>query len=71
MSSSSDPTGAAYKSAVENLILKKELIKKRYIEDHAIGYYLDESFKNNILAFDTKKCFYDDESVDKEQTTPP
>ena len=47
------------KSAVENLILKKELIKNRYIEDHAIGYYLDDSFKNNMEKFDSRKCFDD------------
>jgi len=47
------------KNAVENLILKKELIKKKYIEDHAIGYYLDQSFKDNILVFDSRKSFDD------------
>ena len=45
--------------AVENLLTKKDEISKKYIEDHAIGYFLDNSFKENLLHFDNKKMFTD------------
>ena len=47
------------KESVEHLILKKELIEHHYIEDHAIGLYLDHNFKENMFHFDSKKIFYD------------
>lgn len=47
------------KEAVEFLLQKKEEIKKRYIEDHAIGFYLNSEFKNNMLNLPTHKIFFD------------
>ena len=47
------------KSAVEDLIKKKEDIKKQIIEDHAIGLFLDRQFKETILNIDTLKLFND------------
>ena len=48
--------------ATENLIDKKNIIKKEYLEDYAIGYHLDSVFKENILSISTNKYFQD--SVD-------
>ena len=48
-----------YHEAIENLIQKMDKISKKIIEDHAIGYYLDDNFKINLLHFDTKKIFVD------------
>jgi len=50
-----------HKEAIINLLIKKDDISKRYIEDHAIGYYLDDKFKNNILHFNTMEIFSDTE----------
>ena len=47
------------KSAVSNLVNKREHIMKEYFEDYAIGFYLDEQFKTNILSLATKKVFID------------
>ena len=46
-------------SAVANLITKKSSIEKHYIEDHAIGLYLDPQFKENIIHFKTHDIFFD------------
>lgn len=46
--------------AIINLISKKEEIKTQYLEDYAIGFYLDQRFKQNILPIDTKKYFEDE-----------
>lgn len=48
-----------HKEAITNLLIKKDDISKRYIEDHAIGYYLDDKFKKNILHFNTMEIFSD------------
>lgn len=45
--------------AIENLLINKNKISKRYIEDHSIGYFLDNKFKVNLLHFDNKKIFSD------------
>lgn len=47
------------KAAVLNLLSKKDLIKTHIIEDHAIGYYIDNNLKNNILHLNTNKYFID------------
>jgi len=47
------------KSATESLISKKEDICKHIIEDHAIGLYLDDKYKENMLYFDTRQIFKD------------
>lgn len=48
------------KHALEDVVFKMPLIKHRIIEDHAIGLYLSDSFKQNLLTFDTKQIFHDD-----------
>lgn len=55
-------TGRFYflsKSAIINLIYKKEQIKEHVIEDHAIGYYMDDHLKKNILDFLSDRFFRD------------
>lgn len=47
------------KQAVGGLILKKDKIEKKYIEDHAIGYYLDPIYKENILNMNSNHIFSD------------
>jgi hypothetical protein len=38
---------------------KKDLIEAEYLEDYAIGYYLLDPFKRNMLPLDTNKYFVD------------
>ena len=45
--------------AVKDLIMKKDIIQKEYLEDYAIGFYLDPKWKENILPINTKKYFED------------
>ena len=45
--------------AIVNLISKKELIGKEYLEDYAIGFYLSQYYKENMLNIDTSKYFKD------------
>ena len=49
--------------AVKNLITHKSKIETHYIEDHAIGLYLDAVYKENMIQFDTRKIFCDNTSV--------
>lgn len=52
------------KLAVTNLISKREIIIREYLEDYAIGYYLDEIYKKNILNISTNTFFTDIEKSD-------
>ena len=52
------------KSAISNLINKRENIIKEYLEDYAIGFNLDERFKENILSIATNNFFTDIELSD-------
>lgn len=45
--------------AVENLLNKRQLIEREYLEDYAIGYHLDVCFKKNMLNLITHKFFID------------
>lgn len=45
--------------AVEDLITKRELIYKEYLEDYAIGFHLSEKYKKNILEIHNEKFFTD------------
>lgn len=45
--------------AIDNLLLKRDSIQKEFLEDYAIGLYLDQEFKENILFIETKKYFQD------------
>jgi hypothetical protein len=50
--------------SVNYLIEKGDLIKKEYFEDYAIGYYLRDKFKKNILHIASDKFFKDIENYD-------
>lgn len=52
------------KSAISNLINKKENIIKEYLEDYAIGFNLDDRFKLNMLSLSTNIFFTDIELSD-------
>lgn len=49
--------------AVQLLLTRKELISKEYLEDYAIGYYLDPILKKNMLDIQTNKYFKDFETL--------
>jgi len=49
------------KEAMDCLISKQMEIECEYLEDYAIGYYLDESLKTTILNLETNKYFIDSE----------
>lgn len=52
------------KSAISNLINKRENIIKEYLEDYAIGFNLDNHFKEHILNLKTNTIFIDIETTD-------
>ena len=52
------------KSALSNLINKRENIIKEYLEDYAIGFNLDSQFKINMLNLTTNNFFTDIELSD-------
>ena len=45
--------------SVENLLTKKNMIEKEYLEDYAIGYHLEPYLKVNMLNLMTNKFFID------------
>ena len=45
--------------AVQQLITKKKLIGNEYLEDYAIGFYLDPVLKKNMFNINTFKYFND------------
>jgi hypothetical protein len=60
-------TGRFYflsKSAASHLINKRDRIMSEYFEDYAIGFYLDQVFKTNMLSLATNKIFTDIELSD-------
>jgi len=50
--------------AIQYLILKSNNIEKEYLEDYAIGLYLDNFFKRDILHIKTNMYFTDIEHSD-------
>lgn len=52
------------KSAISNLIKKRENIVKEFLEDYAIGFNLDAHFKTNMLSLATNNFFTDIELSD-------
>jgi hypothetical protein len=52
------------KSSISNLIGKREMICKEYLEDYAMGYNLDPIYKKNIISLATNKFFTDIELSD-------
>lgn len=47
------------KKAVEHLLTNEEKIKTHYIEDHAIGLYLADELKENLLHFNSNVALID------------
>jgi len=47
------------KSAITNLIGKRELIEKEFLEDYAIGFNLDPIYKKDMLHLATNQYFTD------------
>jgi hypothetical protein len=52
------------KNAICSLINRKKNIMNEYLEDYAIGFYLDDIFKVNIMNIATNKFFTDIELSD-------
>ena len=52
------------KSAITNLINKRDSIIREYLEDYAIGFNLDERFKTNMVSLATNTIFTDIELSD-------
>jgi hypothetical protein len=52
------------RSAITNLINKREDIIKEYLEDYAIGFNLDQRFKTNMVSLATNTFFNDIELSD-------
>lgn len=46
-----------HKEAVVNVLESKDKFKGRYFEDHCIGLFLDDKYKENCYHFDTFKYF--------------
>jgi len=44
---------------IEDLLKHKDQIKTHIMEDHAIGLYIDEKYKQNILKINTNSIFID------------
>lgn len=55
------------RSAISNLIGKRELIEKEFLEDYAIGFNLDPIYKVDILSLNTNKVFIDSPPLGKVQ----
>ena len=47
------------KQALANVISKREFIENEYLEDYAIGFYLDLRYKQNMIHLATNKFFID------------
>jgi len=47
------------KSAISNLLGKREFIEKEFLEDYAIGFNLDPIYKKDMLSLATDKFFTD------------
>jgi len=52
------------KESIKDLLLKKDIIEKEYLEDYAIGFHLDEELKQTIFSIATNKIFTDIELSD-------
>lgn len=52
------------RSAISSLINQSDRIAKEYLEDYAIGFYLDARFKTNMMNISTNKFFTDIELSD-------
>ena len=52
------------KSAITNLLSKRALVEKEFLEDYAIGFNLDQIYKHNMLPLATNQFFTDIELSD-------
>ena len=52
------------KNAILYLINKRKKIEQEYLEDYAIGYHLDQIYKNNMMLIQSNKFFTDIELSD-------
>jgi hypothetical protein len=52
------------RSAISNLLNRKDAIYNEYLEDYAIGFHLNPVFKENILQLATNQFFTDIELSD-------
>jgi hypothetical protein len=52
------------KTAIVDLLSKKNYIEKEYLEDYAIGLFLNEIYKKDMLPLATNKMFTDIEYSD-------
>ena len=52
------------KSAISNLLNKRENIEKEFLEDYAIGFHLDHIYKRDIMSIATNNFFTDIERSD-------
>jgi hypothetical protein len=50
------------KKAIEYLLKQRTKIENEYFEDYAIGYYLKNKYKENILSISTERVFKDIEA---------
>ena len=48
-----------YRKKLYKMLFRKRRYKKTRNEDHAIGLYLNEKYKDTLLHFDTRKIFFD------------
>ena len=51
-------------AAISNILSKKKIIEKEYLEDYAIGLNLDPYYKENMINLLTNKFFTDIELSD-------
>jgi len=52
------------KTAIVDLLSKKNYIEKEYLEDYAVGFHLNQIYKTDILPLATNKFFTDIEYSD-------
>lgn len=52
------------REAATNLLSRRQKVEKEYLEDYAVGYYLDPVFKHHMLHLETNKFFTDIERSD-------
>jgi hypothetical protein len=50
--------------AVSDLVSKRENFKKEFLEDYTVGFYLNSSFKENMMHIGTNNFFTDIEKSD-------
>ena len=48
-----------HKDLVKNILTKFNIIKHRYLEDHAVGFYIDKNYKQTMVYIDTDLMFKD------------